>query len=182
MVLVSGTSLYNELIRSCLPTMYESTVDSDAEVKFLAGIDTMQVLFCMGDSLQTSLCGITVKALPLTLLLSRGLWAPGCPAGQTPGTRTPDADQQSCPLAHVAARSGDVGRVLSLLNSLQDALLPAAPEGSGRAAGPHEAYDGLRLSPGRSMRVMAKPRSISGSLYTMARSMRLFPTALSPHR
>ena len=31
-VLVSGTSLYNELIRSCLPTMYESTVDSDLEV------------------------------------------------------------------------------------------------------------------------------------------------------
>ena len=34
-VLVSGTSLYNELIRSCLPTMYESTVDSDLEVKSL---------------------------------------------------------------------------------------------------------------------------------------------------
>ena len=34
-VLVSGTSLYNELIRSCLPTMYESTVDSDAEVRRL---------------------------------------------------------------------------------------------------------------------------------------------------
>jgi len=32
-VLVSGTSLYNELIRSCLPTMYESTVDSDLEVR-----------------------------------------------------------------------------------------------------------------------------------------------------
>lgn len=31
-VLVSGTSLYNELIRSCLPTVYESTVDSDLEV------------------------------------------------------------------------------------------------------------------------------------------------------
>jgi len=31
-VLVSGTSLYNELIRSCLPTMYESTVDNDLEV------------------------------------------------------------------------------------------------------------------------------------------------------
>ena len=35
MVLVSGTSLYNELIRSCLPTMYESTVDSDIEVRCL---------------------------------------------------------------------------------------------------------------------------------------------------
>ena len=34
-VLVSGTSLYNELIRSCLPTMYESTVDSDIEVRCL---------------------------------------------------------------------------------------------------------------------------------------------------
>ena len=32
-MLVSGTSLYNELIRSCLPTMYESTVDSDLEVR-----------------------------------------------------------------------------------------------------------------------------------------------------
>ena len=31
----SGTSLYNELIRSCLPTMYESTVDSDLEVRSL---------------------------------------------------------------------------------------------------------------------------------------------------
>ena len=34
-VLVSGTSLYNELIRSCLPTMFESTVDSDLEVRCL---------------------------------------------------------------------------------------------------------------------------------------------------
>ena len=36
-VLVCGTSLYNELIRSCLPAVYESTVDSDLEVSFLGG-------------------------------------------------------------------------------------------------------------------------------------------------
>ncbi|CAL5225386.1 g8193 [Coccomyxa viridis] len=92
-VLVSGTSLYNELIRSCLPAVYESTVDSD----------------------------------------------------------------------------------------LEDALLAAAPEDSGLAAVSQESGDGVRPSPGRNIRTMAKPRSISGSLYTMARSMRLFPTALSPH-
>ena len=71
-----------------------------------------------------------------------------------------------------------------VLGALQDALLEAAPEDSGLAAEPQEAYpgNGIRPSPGRSIRMMAKPRSISGSLYTMARSMRLFPTALSPHR
>lgn len=68
--------------------------------------------------------------------------------------------------------------------SLQDALLAAAPEDNGLAEEPQEAHrgDGVRASPGRNIRMMAKPRSISGSLYTMARSMRLFPTALSPHR
>lgn len=29
LVLVSGTSLYNELIRSCLPQVYSTRVDSD---------------------------------------------------------------------------------------------------------------------------------------------------------
>ncbi len=37
MVLVSGTSLYNELIRSCLPAVYESAVDSDLEVSSTGG-------------------------------------------------------------------------------------------------------------------------------------------------
>ena len=31
-------------------------------------------------------------------------------------------------------------------------------------------------------RRIARPRSIAGSMYTLARSMRIFPTALSPHR
>ena len=35
LVLVSGTSLYNELIRSCLPQVYGSRLDSDdAEARF----------------------------------------------------------------------------------------------------------------------------------------------------
>ena len=33
LVLVSGTSLYNELMRSCLPRMYDSLADSDVEVR-----------------------------------------------------------------------------------------------------------------------------------------------------
>ncbi len=33
LVLVSGTSLYNELMRSCLPRMYDTHVDSDAEAR-----------------------------------------------------------------------------------------------------------------------------------------------------
>ncbi|BDA40609.1 Solute carrier family 35 member F6 [Coccomyxa sp. Obi] len=84
LVLVSGTSLYNELIRSCLPGMFDRLDDSDAE----------------------------------------------------------------------------------------EPLLPAAPSDSGVGAGEAHA---------RQIRGMAKPRSIAGSMYTLARSMRIFPTALSPH-
>lgn len=32
-MLVSGTSLYNELMRSCLPRMYDSLADSDVEAR-----------------------------------------------------------------------------------------------------------------------------------------------------
>ena len=68
--------------------------------------------------------------------------------------------------------------------SMQEPLLPAAPEDSGLAADPDLAGPQHGAHPGqaRQIRAIAKPRSISGSLYTMARSMRLFPTALSPHR
>ncbi len=68
--------------------------------------------------------------------------------------------------------------------SMQDPLLPAAPEDSGLAVDPDLAgpQQGAHPGQGRHIRAIAKPRSISGSLYTMARSMRLFPTALSPHR
>ena len=45
-VLVSGTSLYNELIRSCLPTMYESTVDSDLEVRSLDALPVLLWVDC----------------------------------------------------------------------------------------------------------------------------------------
>ena len=68
--------------------------------------------------------------------------------------------------------------------SLQDPLLAAAPEDRGLAVQPHQASanDGTRPGQRHNVHMIAKPRSISGSLYTMARSMRLFPTALSPHR
>ena len=67
---------------------------------------------------------------------------------------------------------------------MQEPLLAAAPEDSGLGTGPHEGGPdgGAHPYQVRYIRGMAKPRSISGSLYTMARSMRLFPTALSPHR
>lgn len=55
----------------------------------------------------------------------------------------------------------------------QELLLPVAPTDSGVGAGEARA---------RQIRGMAKPRSIAGSMYTLARSMRIFPTALSPHR
>lgn len=48
-VLVSGTSLYNELIRSCLPTMYESTIDSDLEVGSSQGLRTGLFAFLISD-------------------------------------------------------------------------------------------------------------------------------------
>lgn len=32
-MLVSGTSLYNELMRSCLPRIYDTGVDSDLEAR-----------------------------------------------------------------------------------------------------------------------------------------------------
>lgn len=35
LVLVSGTSLYNELIRSCLPGMFDRLDDSDAEASII---------------------------------------------------------------------------------------------------------------------------------------------------
>jgi len=69
-------------------------------------------------------------------------------------------------------------------------LLAQAPllsgAGSGGGGGARGATSAVPLgrpprgSVGRG--TLARPRSIGGSLYTLARSMRLFPTALSPHR
>lgn len=59
---------------------------------------------------------------------------------------------------------------------VQEPLLPAAPTDSGVGMAGHQ------QGAARQIRGMAKPRSIAGSMYTLARSMRIFPTALSPHR
>ena len=48
LVLVSGTSLYNELIRSCLPGMFDRLDDSDAE----ASIDPDYILLLNALGLQ----------------------------------------------------------------------------------------------------------------------------------
>jgi hypothetical protein len=69
----------------------------------------------------------------------------------------------------------------------QEPLLPSAPGDSGLVAPPamqngHAAAEGLRGPRGIGAQRMARPRSIAGSMYTLARSMRIFPTALSPHR
>ena len=183
-VLVSGTSLYNELIRSCLPTVYESTVDSDLEVGRLGRIILSPLQ--SGGSYSCHIAGVRVGcfrngaasitshsfvSLPSWLLPFKGLNESAC---------CRPAVMPSCKYG----RRYRVNMCSLLMCSLQDALLAAAPEDSGLAAGPQDALpgDGVRPSLGRNIRMMAKPRSISGSLYTMARSMRLFPTALSPHR
>lgn len=59
---------------------------------------------------------------------------------------------------------------------VQEPLLAASPGDSGVGA------VGAQQGGARQIRGMAKPRSIAGSMYTLARSMRIFPTALSPHR
>ncbi|KAK9801947.1 hypothetical protein WJX73_008800 [Symbiochloris irregularis] len=60
---------------------------------------------------------------------------------------------------------------------LQDALLSNGPS----APPSRQSSQPLHASIGRPARSSAEPQTIAGSMYTMARSMRLFPSALSPH-
>jgi hypothetical protein len=62
---------------------------------------------------------------------------------------------------------------------MQEPLLPALQSDQGAAV---PVPSSLGAGRGRRAGGMAKPRSIGESMYTLARSMRIFPTALSPHR
>ena len=129
-VLVAGTSLYNELIRSCLPTMYESTVDSDLEVSRLGDTSTVHLHTQWGAQsacqlIAGLLCDSIAADAPTSFRTS------GCPAGHCLGNRMINANEPSCPLDSILTAYEHMMAGCSRSGvSLQDALLPAAPEDS----------------------------------------------------
>jgi len=170
-VLVSGTSLYNELMRSCLPRMFDTGVDSDLEArpshKYLniSGQDLLHSarihLVLLNDRRQSfsSVCSTQLSCHHPRLLAGLAILL-----------------SVACRVKDYKFARGCLSAKVGCWSWVQEPLLPAAPTDSGVGmAAPQQGA-------ARQIRGMAKPRSIAGSMYTLARSIRIFPTALSPHR